>query len=36
MKIYTTLSQDIYTTKREIIDFSSKLSDGMQKPNKDF
>lgn len=36
MKNYTTLSQDIYTTKRSIVNFSSKLSKGMQKPNRDF
>lgn len=36
MKYYNTLSQDIYTTKRAIINYSSKLSDGMQKPNKKF
>src|SRR5690625_7124053 len=33
---YNTLSQDIYTTKRSIYNFASKLSDGMQKPNKKF
>lgn len=36
MKNYTTLSQDIYTTKRSIVHFCSKLTEGMQKPNKDF
>src|SRR5690625_1846086 len=33
---YNTLSQDIYTTKRSIVNFSSKLSNGMQKPNRNF
>jgi|SRR5690625_1039590 len=33
---YNTLSQDIYTTKRSIVHFSSKLSKGLQKPNRDF
>jgi len=33
---YNTLSQDIYTTKRSIVNFSSKLSKGMQKPNRNF
>lgn len=33
---YNTLSQDIYTTKRSIYNFASKLSEGMQKPNKKF
>lgn len=36
MKNYTTLNQDIYTTKRSIVHFSNKLSTGMQKPNRDF
>jgi len=36
MSNYTTLSQDIYTTKRSICNFSTKLSEGMQKPNKKF
>ena len=36
MSNYNTLSQDIYTAKRSIFNFSSKLSAGMQKPNKDF
>ena len=36
MSNYNTLSQDIYTTKRAIFTFSSKLSEGMQKPNKKF
>lgn len=36
MNNYTTLSQDIYTAKRSIVHFSSKLGKGMQKPNKDF
>jgi hypothetical protein len=33
---YNTLSQDIYTLKRSILNFSSKLNEGMQKPNKNF
>jgi len=33
---YNTLSQDIYTTKRSIVHFSSKLSKGLQKHNRDF
>jgi len=33
---YNTLSQDIYTTKRSIYNFASKLSEGMQKSNKKF
>lgn len=36
MKNYNTLSQDIYTTKRSILNFSSKLGEGMQKPNRKF
>src|SRR5699024_3763612 len=36
MMDYNTFSQDIYTTKRSIINFSSKLSQGMQKPNRIF
>ena len=36
MSNYNTLSQDIYTAKRSILNFSSKLNDGMQKPNKKF
>lgn len=36
MKNYNTLSRDIYTTKRSILNFSSKLGEGMQKPNKKF
>ncbi|MFK4997304.1 hypothetical protein ACI2OX_06015 [Bacillus sp. N9] len=36
MENYITLSQGIYTTKRSIIHYSSKLSEGRQKPNKDF
>ncbi|MFD1362814.1 transposase [Lentibacillus salinarum] len=31
-----TFNQDIYTTKRSVFDFASKLSKGMQKPNKNF
>src|SRR5699024_1919226 len=33
---YNTINEDIYTMKRSIINFSSKLSDGMQKPNANF
>src|SRR5690625_5395154 len=33
---YNTFSQDIYSTKRSVLNFSSKLSEGMQKPNKNF
>lgn len=33
---YTTQNQDIYTTKRSIINFSTLLGDGMQKPNQKF
>src|SRR5690625_776411 len=33
---YNTFSRDIYTTKRSILHFSSKLSKGMHKPNKKF
>ncbi|HLR71419.1 MAG TPA: hypothetical protein VK085_08305 [Pseudogracilibacillus sp.] len=36
MSNYNILNQDIYTTKRSILHFSSKISDGMQKPNKKF
>src|SRR5699024_7182364 len=36
MSNYNTLSQDIYTVKRSIFNFSSKLSEGMQKPNRNF
>lgn len=36
MSNYNTLSQDIYTAKRSIFNFSSKLSAEMQKPNKNF
>src|SRR5690625_2128426 len=36
MSNYNTFSQDIYTVKRSIFNFSSKLSVGMQKPNKNF
>lgn len=36
MSNYNTLSQDIYTTKRSILHFASKLSEGMQKPNQKF
>lgn len=33
---YNTLSQDIYTVKRSIFHFTTKLSVGMQKPNRNF
>lgn len=36
MSNYNTLSRDIYTVKRSIFNYSSKLSEGMQKPNKNF
>src|SRR5690625_3059108 len=36
MSNYNTLRQDIYTVKRSIFNFSSKLNEGMQKPNKNF
>jgi len=36
MSNYNTFSQDIYTTKRSVLNFASKLSEGMQKPNKNF
>ena len=36
MSNYNTLSQDIYTVKRSIFNFSSKLGKRMQKPNKNF
>src|SRR5690625_2905477 len=36
MTNYNTFNRDIYTAKRSILDFSSKLSQGMQKPNKKF
>jgi len=36
MTNYNKLSQDIYTTKRSIVNFSSQLSKGMTKPNKNF
>lgn len=36
MTNYNTLSQDIYTTKRSIVNFSTKLSEGMTKPNQNF
>src|SRR5690625_1546635 len=36
MSNYNTFGQDIYTTKRSVLNFSSKLSKGMQKPNKNF
>src|SRR5699024_6298003 len=36
MSHYNTLHQDIYAVKRSIFNFSSKLSERMQKPNKKF
>lgn len=36
MKNYNTQRQDIYTAKRAICHFASKLSAGMQKPNQNF
>src|SRR5690625_7671204 len=36
MNNYNTKRQDIYTVKRSIFNFSSKLSKGMQKPNRNF
>ena len=36
MKNYNTLNQDIYTTKRSLLNFSSKLGEGMEKPNQKF
>jgi len=36
MSNYNTLNQDIYTVKRSIFNFSSKLNEGMTKPNKNF
>lgn len=36
MSNHNTSSQEIYTTKRSIFHFSSKLSKGLQKPNKNF
>jgi hypothetical protein len=36
MSNYNTLSRDIYTVKRSIYHFSTKLSEGMQKPNRNF
>ena len=36
MSDYNTLSRDIYTTKRSVLNFSSNLGEGMQKPNKHF
>src|SRR5699024_1894258 len=36
MTNYNTLSQDIYTTKRSIVNLSSQLSKGMTKPNENF
>jgi len=36
MKNYNTSSQDIYTVKRSVLNFSSKLSTGMQKTNQNF
>lgn len=36
MSNYNTFGQVIYTAKRSIFNFSSKLSKGMKKPNKNF
>src|SRR5699024_8583327 len=36
MTYYNILRQNIYTTKRSILNFSSKLSEGMQKPSRKF
>lgn len=36
MTNHNTFSQAIYTTKRSIFNFTSKLTKGLQKPNKDF
>lgn len=32
----STFNQDIYSTKRSLSHFASKLSRGMQKPNQNF
>lgn len=36
MTYYNISNQDIFKTKRSILHFSSKMSEGMQKPNKNF
>lgn len=36
MNNYNTISRDIYTVKRSVLHFSSQLSAGMHKPNKNF
>src|SRR5690625_3246967 len=36
MTNHNTFSQAIYTTKRSIFNFTSKLTKGLQKPNKNF
>jgi len=36
MSNHNTFSQAIYTTKRSISNFASKLANGLQKPNRDF
>lgn len=36
MSYRNTSSQEVYTTKRSIFNFASKLTTGLQKPNKDF
>lgn len=36
MSNHNTFSEAIYTTKRSIFHFASKLTNGMQKPNKNF
>jgi len=36
MSHYNTFNEAIYTTKRSIFNFTSKLSKGMQKPNRNF
>jgi len=36
MSNHNTFTQSIYTTKRSIFHFASKLTEGMQKPNKNF
>jgi hypothetical protein len=36
MSNHNTFSQAIYTTKRSIFNFASKLTEGLQKPNKNF
>lgn len=36
MSNHNTFAQSIYTTKRSIFHFASKLSKGLQKPNKNF